>query len=194
LAARTIAIKDSATLGGRFTQTSGGLYVSYRANRDYVTSVPEYWFRKSLPPGFAREDFDRSLAQEISRCLLERLAANPDCGPILDHFADRWISASAPLLNGQMDQLALVDQLTIESVVGARSSAVFRIEKHSSSTSVHAFARKITFPAHADSALRFALSQPRFPIRDLPGNVDENGKLVLVRRLVREGLMVVLAV
>ena len=26
-------------------QTSGGLYVSYRANRDYVTSVPEYWFR-----------------------------------------------------------------------------------------------------------------------------------------------------
>jgi hypothetical protein len=23
----------------------GGLYVSYRANRDFVTSVPEYWFR-----------------------------------------------------------------------------------------------------------------------------------------------------
>ena len=23
----------------------GGLYVTYRANRDYVTSVPEYWFR-----------------------------------------------------------------------------------------------------------------------------------------------------
>ena len=157
-------------------------------------SLKDPAFRKSLPPGFAREDFDRSLAQQLSRGLLERLAANPDCGPILDHFADRWISASAPLLNGQMDQLALVDQLTIESVVGARSSAVFRIEKHGSSTSVHAFARKITFPAYADSALRFALSQPRFPIRDLPGNLDENGKLVLVRRLVREGLMVVFAV
>jgi len=26
-------------------QTDGGLYVSYRANRDYVTSIPEYWFR-----------------------------------------------------------------------------------------------------------------------------------------------------
>ena len=23
----------------------GGLYVTYRANRDYVTSIPEYWFR-----------------------------------------------------------------------------------------------------------------------------------------------------
>ena len=23
----------------------GGLYVTYRANRDFVTSIPEYWFR-----------------------------------------------------------------------------------------------------------------------------------------------------
>ena len=26
-------------------QAKGGLYVSYRANRDFVTSIPEYWFR-----------------------------------------------------------------------------------------------------------------------------------------------------
>ncbi len=26
-------------------QTNGGLYVSYRANRDFVTNIPEYWFR-----------------------------------------------------------------------------------------------------------------------------------------------------
>ena len=26
-------------------QSNGGLYVTYRANRDYVTSIPEYWFR-----------------------------------------------------------------------------------------------------------------------------------------------------
>src|SRR5258705_1883578 len=25
-------------------QRSGGVYVSYRANRDYVTSIPEYYF------------------------------------------------------------------------------------------------------------------------------------------------------
>jgi hypothetical protein len=28
----------------------GGLYVSYRANRDYVTSTPEYWFMIGLEP------------------------------------------------------------------------------------------------------------------------------------------------
>jgi len=158
------------------------------------TSLKNPAFRKSLPPGFAREDFDRGRAQEIVQTLLELLAGNSDCGAILDYFADKWIAASPPLLNEQMDQLALLEQLRIESVVGVRSSAVFRVEKHSSSTSVCAFGRKISFPAHADSALQFALSQQRLSIRELPGNLDNDGKLVLVRRLVREGLVVVLAV
>ena len=159
---------------------------------EYVadTSLKDPAFRKSLPPGFARGDFDRGQAQEILKSLLKRLAANLDCGPVLDYFADKWIGASPPLLNGQMDQLALLDQLRIESVVGARSGTVFRIEKNSASISIYAFARKISFPAHADSALRFALSQPRYSICDLPGDLDNDGKLVLVRRLVREGLMV----
>jgi len=34
------------------------------------------------------------------------------------------------------------------------------------------------------------LTQPRFAVRDLPGDLDEESKLVLVKRLIREGLMV----
>lgn len=64
-------------------------------------SLKDPAFRKSLPPGFAREGFDRGQAQEICQRLLERMAASSDCAPILDYFADRWISASPPLLNGQ---------------------------------------------------------------------------------------------
>jgi ribosomal protein L16 Arg81 hydroxylase len=158
------------------------------------SSLKDSAFRRGLPPGFAREDSDGSQAQEIFASLLKRLATNSDCAPILDRFADRWISSCPPLLDGQMAQLALLDQLRIESVVGARSSAVSRILSEGSSTSVYSFARKISFPAQAEDALRFALNRSRFSIRDLPGNPDDSGKLVLIRRLVREGLIVVLAV
>jgi len=157
-------------------------------------SLKDPAFRRGLPPGFARDDSDRRRAQEIFGSLLQRLATNPDCASVLDRFAERWISACPPLLNGQMGQLALADQLRIESIVGARSSAVFRILKDGSSISVHSFARKIGFPAQTEDALRFALHRSRFSIRDLPGILDDNGKLVLIRRLIREGLMVVLAV
>ena len=93
-----------------------------------------------------------------------------------------------------MDQIELLNKIRIESVVGARSGAVFRTEKSVDSTTVHTFARKLTFPAYVDAALQFALSQPRFFVHELKGNLDDNGKLVLVRRLVREGLLAVLVV
>ena len=151
-------------------------------------------FRKSLPPGFAREGSDRSQLQEISANLLKRVATNSDCSAAITRFADQWISACPPLLAGQMEQIALLDRLRMQSIVGARPSIVFRSQKDSSSISVHAFARKITFPVHVENALRFALNEFRFSIGNLPGNLDDSGKLALVRRLVREGLMAVLGV
>jgi ribosomal protein L16 Arg81 hydroxylase len=151
-------------------------------------------FRKSLPPGFAREGCDGNQLQQISANLLKRLATNSDCNAAITRFADQWISACPPLLRGQMKQVALLDQLTMQSIVGARPSIVFRLGRDSSSISVYAFARKISFPEHAEEPLRFALNGSRFSIADLPGNLDDTGKLVLVRRLVREGLMAVLAV
>lgn len=42
-------------------QTTGGPYVTYRANRDYVTSIPEYWFRIGYEPnrkqGYGLQNF-----------------------------------------------------------------------------------------------------------------------------------------
>lgn len=150
--------------------------------------------RRGLPPGFARNESARCHAQQVFASLVRRLATDSDCGPLLGRFADQWISACPPLLSGQMDQIELLNKISIGSVVGARSGAVFRIEPGAGSTTVHAFARKLTFPAYVDADLQFALNQSRFSVRDLPGNLDDNGKLTLVRRLVREGLTVVLAV
>lgn len=147
--------------------------------------------RMSLPPGFADEDFDRRQIQEVLAELLQRLDVNSNCDAALARFADRWISACPPLLTGQMEQFALLDRLNMQSMVGARNSVVFRIESDASSIYVYAFARKISFPVHVADALRFALTQSKFSVGDLPGNLDDNGKLVLVRRLVREGLLAV---
>lgn len=51
------------------------------------------------------------------------------------------------------------------------------------------FGRRITFPVHVEPAIRFALGQKRFVIRDMPGDLDDSGKLTLARRLIREGLL-----
>lgn len=151
-------------------------------------------FRTGLPPGFARESTDGSKVKEIFGGLVSQLATNSDCSAILGRFADQWISSCPPLLSGQIHQIAFLNQLTMGSIVGARGSIVFRIQKDGPSTTLHAFARKISFPAEADDALRFSLNQSRFFLREMPGDLDDSSKLAIARRLVQEGLMVVLAV
>ena len=146
--------------------------------------------RKALPPGFARQDFNRPQAREIFRTLLQQFSAKSNFDAILDRFIDEFISACPPLLRGQMSQMATLDRLTIDSVVGARTSAVSYIRTAGESISVDCYGRKLTFPVHASDAVQFALSNSQFVVRKLPGDLDEKGKLVLVRRLIREGLVV----
>jgi len=75
-------------------------------------------FRKSLPPGFTREGFDRAQALDTLQNLLQRLPAKANFEGILDRFVDEFLSTCPPLLRGQLAQLAALDHLTIQSMVG----------------------------------------------------------------------------
>lgn len=150
-------------------------------------------FRKSLPPGFAGQGFDRTQARETLRSRLQQLSASSELDPILDRFVDEFVSACPPLLRGQMAQSANLDSLTIRSVVGARSGAIFHLRTTGASASVACYGRTITFPSHTAEAVRFALGRPQFVVSELPCDLDDEGKLTLVRRLIREGLLVLSA-
>ena len=52
--------------------------------------------------------------------------------------------------------------------------------------------KRVSFPAQAEEAIAFvATADGIFSAADLPGELDEAGRLVLVRRLVREGFLLV---
>jgi hypothetical protein len=51
---------------------------------------------------------------------------------------------------------------------------------------------KENFISFAADAVRYTLGQPEFSVRDLPVGLDDDGKLTLVRRLIREGLVMAL--
>jgi ribosomal protein L16 Arg81 hydroxylase len=154
-------------------------------------SLRDAAFRKSLPPGFASEGFDRAQARETLRGLLKRAAEIGDFDAALERFADDFVAKCRPLLRGQMAQIAALERLTVESVAGVRPEAIFRVEAAGDAVSVDCYGRRISFPVQAAEAVRFALNHARFAVRDLPGELDDEGKIVVVRRLVKEGLVVV---
>lgn len=155
-------------------------------------SLRDAEFRKSLPPEFAREGFDRAQARENLRRLLKRAAEAGDFDGALEHFADDFISKCRPTLRGQMAQIAELSRVSARSIAGVRSEAIFRMHSSADALHVDCYGRRISFPAQAAEAVRFALNHERFTVGDLPGELDEEEKIVVVRRLVKEGLALVL--
>lgn len=146
-------------------------------------------FRRSMPPGFARDGFDRAEARAHFTTLLRRFAEEADFDDVFDHFAEDFIGTRHPILPGQVAELQRLDGLTADSIAEARPSLIFKRRDADDTVSIALYGSEISFPAVAREALRVALSGDPFRIGDLPGDLDDDGRLVLVRRLVREGIL-----
>lgn len=159
----------------------------------------EVGLRHALPPGFAAATFERGAAAAHFQALLETVAERADFGAALDRFADEFVATRPPLVAGQMAQIEGLTRLDGASEAGARPNLIYRIdtapdaekgaENGAERLVVRCHGNEMRLPAHARAALEHALTAPRFRVRDLPGDMNEAGKVVLVRRLIREGLV-----
>lgn len=154
-------------------------------------------FREGLPPGYANEGFATTDAEAKFATLLGKLST-ATLTPILNEFREDFIATRLPRAHGQLAQMARLDSLGPNSVLGARPTLIYRLTEvpakgdQPDSVALSCQGTVITLPAHAREPLAFAVSTPRFTMADMPGNLDDPGKTVLLRRLVREGLVHVL--
>ncbi|WJY22377.1 cupin domain-containing protein [Fontisubflavum oceani] len=153
-------------------------------------------FRHALPPGFANPGFDASAYEQTFRDLMHKLADTAPFAPLLSGFKQEFIANRVPRVEGQLAQVGKLGDLSGDSIVGARPHLVYDMavmdggDGKDPSVSVLCYGAEITLPAHAETALRYALETPSFRLADMPGDLDDAGKIVLVKRLVREGMMV----
>lgn len=148
--------------------------------------------RRTLPPGYASQGFDRTKARETFRDLLMRVVAKADFDAALDHFAEDLVSTRHPLLYGQMQQIQRLATLSVDDRASARPNLLYHLRRDAENVTLAAYGGRITLPVHAAEALEHALTHDDYRIGDLPGDLDDPGKLVLMRKLVREGLVEIL--
>lgn len=149
-------------------------------------------FRRTLPVGYARTEFDRAGARKFFKSLVERVVEKADCDSALDHFADDLVSSRNALLEGQMEQMLRLPDITAKHRAGARPNLVYRWRIADGQFIVSCYGAEMRLPDHAAEPAQFALENPDFEIADMPGDLDDAGKVVLIKRLVREGMVRVL--
>lgn len=152
-------------------------------------AVSDVDFRRSLPPGYAESSFDRSKARATFKSLLTRAVEQADFDAALDHFAEDLVGSRTALLEGQMEQVLRLGDITVESRAGARPNLIYRHSVQDGQLVISCYGAEMRLPEHAAEPTHFALRTADFEIADLPGDLDDAGKVVLIKRLVREGMV-----
>ncbi len=125
------------------------------------------------------------------RELVELLAERLEPEQVATRKARKLVHSRRPILDGQLRQLRALEGLTVDTPVERRPEALFLLEDAADGRVRLSFAGKsLTFPARAREEVE-ALTEAAEPVlpRELPGALDDAGRLVLVRRLVREGFL-----
>jgi ribosomal protein L16 Arg81 hydroxylase len=145
-------------------------------------------FREALPLGFARQP--DALRAEVSTRLkqLADLILESDTEQIVERETDRlWSNLVARPGGGLRSRLAELDDTTL---VEPSSALPFRLAVDGDRLRVRRGGVELAMPAWVEPALRDLLTGP-IRIGALSGDLDARSRLVLVGRLVREGMIVV---
>jgi Cupin superfamily protein len=145
-------------------------------------------FRAALERCAGDVEFRRSLPSdgEGGEALVERLAEQLDAAEVVADARRRLVDRRRPVLDGQLSQLRALEALTVGTAVERRRTVIAQLDGRRLSFE----GKALVFPEQALDELE-ALVSSEGPVRaaDLPGRLDDAGRLVLVRRLVREGFL-----
>ena len=154
-----------------------------------AAALEEESLRRNLPRGFAGEGLP---AAERERLFAEKLAfvqSRFDPEVVWRRFADEVLAADVPLFTDLLGQRLGEDRLTLGSRVSRRAGLLTEASTEGETCLLRFCGRELRLPAGVWPALRFATTADEFAVGDLPDCLDAEGKLTLVTRLVREGVL-----
>ena len=146
-------------------------------------------FRRALPVGLGSPEFDLERARRIFADLLSRAGQRASPDEVLDRLANEFVVSRRAFVPGQLKQALQSRYLSCADEVGARPASIYRIQAEGDQIYIKSHGREIALPAEARDALTFALEKERYCVRDLPGDLDDEAKVILVKRLIDEGLV-----
>ncbi len=154
-----------------------------------AAATEEKSLRESLPLGWARDDntvdLDAMYRERIATLFARIKAAPPPFAELTDELKEHYGSLSSGLLKRSVDATAI----SPSTVVRLPAGTGWELHNDDEACYIRAGAKELRLPARALPILQSFKHHGTARIADLPGAIDDAGKLVLVRRLITEGLL-----
>jgi hypothetical protein len=156
---------------------------------EVISAVEDALSDEPLPAGFAVDPsgLTAGVAEQLAEVRQRLDTLDPNA--IAAAAADRFWSSRPPLLAGQLQQLLALEGIGEDTVVRRRPGVVCRLRQRENRLEVLLGDRVLHMPARLAPVMRMVLARDRLAVGDLAGHLDPPSRLVLVRRLIREGLL-----
>jgi hypothetical protein len=108
---------------------------------------------------------------------------------LTDEHATRFLSSRNPVLRGGLEDRLAMNTLDDDTVLERRPGTPCIVSEHDGRLRVLLGDRELRIPLHLATPMRWIRDSATFRPADLANWLDPESRLVLSRRLVREGLL-----
>lgn len=145
--------------------------------------------RTVLPPQVSSPE---ALGEELARRfgeLLARVGEKTDLGDVFRALTRARQEQCFEPPDGHLEELTALDRLKVETTLERRDGIACTVCLDDGKARIDFGSNHVSGPTGLAPALEFVGEHRRFRIAELPGGLSDSSKLVLARRLVREGLL-----
>ncbi|MFJ1456559.1 JmjC domain-containing protein [Nocardia sp. N2S4-5] len=146
-------------------------------------------FRQDLPPGFVADRETQQSMAPIFEFLRAQLGEKLSFDAALRSLLEEQVGARTFPADGHFSVLANLQEIGPDSAVEKRSGLACLVESSDDTTAIRFGPKRVQGPKALSSTLEYIRDHQHFRICDLPDAISSESKLVLVRRLIRDGLL-----
>jgi hypothetical protein len=146
-------------------------------------------FRRSLPPGWPWDDAQAAGAVKGIVADLVDWLGRVDPAAVAATLRDRFVANRTPVLLGQLGEVLTLGDLDDAAIVRRRPATILHVGVEDGALRLTLGDRRVVLPAAVEPAVRRLLDGGVHRVGDLADLLDGPSRLVLARRLVREGVL-----
>jgi ribosomal protein L16 Arg81 hydroxylase len=146
--------------------------------------------RESVPPRLIADETSRHQAEQQCAILLDAMMRDISPHLTVHDAMERAELRLKPNLHGHLLDLEAESGVSVTTPVLRRDDVVWRLSGDGEGIALQFHGKKVLFPGYLEREMNYMGSvEGSFAGASLPGELDEAGRVALVRRLVREGFL-----
>jgi ribosomal protein L16 Arg81 hydroxylase len=147
-------------------------------------------FRQALPLGYLQHSEHMPDLQAKFQASIEKFCQEANFAEAIEVMLENFIRQIPQVPDGHLSQVDDLEQIGLDTMVAKRKGMVCRLTPQGNSIAIQFPGNTIKGESHLAAALTFITNaDSAFSVGSLPHNLTDDGKIVLIRRLIRGGLL-----